>query len=312
MQALGYVPVSADLDPSGTGVLDAYGNPVPVPVINPAAGPVQIDPRMLDPTRYWLLGQIEWWFSVDNLCRDLFLRQSVSGCSVSGQSWFCAKCPADPVVSLSQMDTSGWIPISLIASFNRIKNLTSDIKIVVECMRMTPLLEVSPKDRFVRLAQTWPQWVLPNAQTNEDVKKDFEEASNPSAGSKTGEAEPAAATAEKSTAQQEESASQSNEDKQAGSADVPEPQVNGDVAEEETGAREEASEPASEHQNESAVKASPPPRRGSPPGEPVSCTRRIDLGTLSLTTRLPQQRRMPYLPRRLSHSPSSTLPSRPS
>ena len=78
MQALGYVPVPADLDPSGTGVLDAYGNPVPVPVINPAAGPVQIDPRMLDPTRYWLLGQIEWWFSVDNLCRGLFLRQSVS------------------------------------------------------------------------------------------------------------------------------------------------------------------------------------------------------------------------------------------
>jgi hypothetical protein len=33
MQALGYVPVPADLDPSGTGVLDAYGNPVPVPVI---------------------------------------------------------------------------------------------------------------------------------------------------------------------------------------------------------------------------------------------------------------------------------------
>lgn len=37
-----------------------------------------VDPRILDPTRYWLLGQLEWWFSVDNLCRDLFLRSKVS------------------------------------------------------------------------------------------------------------------------------------------------------------------------------------------------------------------------------------------
>lgn len=186
-----------------------------------------------------------------------------------------------------QMDTSGWIPISLIASFNRIKNLTNDIKIVVECMRMTPLLEVSPKDRFVRLAQTWPQWVLPNAQTNEDVKKDFEEVSNPAAAeSKTGEAESAAAaTAEKPKAQQEEEpALQSNEDKQASSAEAPAPQVNGDVAEEETQAREEASGPASEEQNESAVKASPPPRRGSPPGEPDFLPCRVALSLMTLAS----------------------------
>ena len=177
------------------------------------------------------------------------------------------------------MDTSGWIPISLIASFNRIKNLTSDITIVVECMRMTPLLEVSPKDRFVRLAQTWPQWVLPNAQTNEDVKKDFEEAASNPVESKTGEVEPSA-SAEKPTAQQEEPASQSNEDKQAASAEAPASQTNGDVAEAETQTPQEASGPASEEQNESTVKASPPPRRGSPPGEPSFLACRV---ALSLT-----------------------------
>lgn len=37
-----------------------------------------VDPRVLDPTRYWLLGQLEWYFGVDNLCRDLFLRSKVS------------------------------------------------------------------------------------------------------------------------------------------------------------------------------------------------------------------------------------------
>ncbi|ORY73061.1 hypothetical protein BCR35DRAFT_269055, partial [Leucosporidium creatinivorum] len=93
------------------------------------------DPRVLDPTRYWLLGQLEWWFSVDNLCRDLFLR--------------------------SKMDASGWIDISIIASFNRIKNLTTDQSIVRDTMCFTPLLEVI--DNYVRLRQHWPEWILPNA-----------------------------------------------------------------------------------------------------------------------------------------------------
>lgn len=74
------------------------------------------------------------------------------------------------------MDANGWVLISILASFNRIKNLTSDLAIVVECLRMTPLLEVSPKGTHVRLRQQWPEWVLPNATTNEDVKKEFEDA----------------------------------------------------------------------------------------------------------------------------------------
>jgi hypothetical protein len=74
------------------------------------------------------------------------------------------------------MDANGWVLISILASFNRIKNLTSDLSIVVECLRMTPLLEVSPKGTHVRLRQQWPEWVLPNAAVNEDVKKEFEEA----------------------------------------------------------------------------------------------------------------------------------------
>lgn len=37
----------------------------------------QLDPYSLDPTRYWLLGQIEYYFSLENLCRDMFLRSKV-------------------------------------------------------------------------------------------------------------------------------------------------------------------------------------------------------------------------------------------
>ncbi|KAM0791015.1 hypothetical protein ACM66B_004314 [Microbotryomycetes sp. NB124-2] len=98
------------------------------------AGPV-LDPRTLDPTRYWLLGQLEWWFSVDNLCRDMYLR--------------------------SKMDAEGWIEIGIIAAFNRIQNLTTDVAVVHETMTLTPLLEVV--DGFVRLRQHWPEWVLPSA-----------------------------------------------------------------------------------------------------------------------------------------------------
>lgn len=45
----------------------------------PTFQPLQpvLDPYTLDPTRYWLLGQIEYYFSVDNLCRDMFLRSKV-------------------------------------------------------------------------------------------------------------------------------------------------------------------------------------------------------------------------------------------
>ena len=37
--------------------------------------PVMMTPE--EETKYWLLGQIEYYFSVDNLCRDMFLRSKV-------------------------------------------------------------------------------------------------------------------------------------------------------------------------------------------------------------------------------------------
>lgn len=120
--------------------------------------PQPVDPRVLDPTRYWLLGQLEWWFSVDNLCRDLFLRSKVSGRLQSVPSIRELIIPAS---DFEQMDAAGWIDISLIASFNRIKNLTTDQAIVRDTMCFTPLLEVV--DDYVRLRQHWPDWVLPNA-----------------------------------------------------------------------------------------------------------------------------------------------------
>lgn len=169
------------------------------------------------------------------------------------------------------MDTSGWISISLIASFNRIKNLTNDISIVVECMRMTPLLEVSPKDRFVRLAQTWPQWVLPNAQTNDEVKHDFEEAAKPAAAAPeqvhedklaeekdVGSAAKTAEEATKADAPTSSAATEAVESAPPASEAAPETKEQEDDVEEPASSTSESAE--------AAHKGSPAGRRGSPPG----------------------------------------------
>ena len=84
----GMIPIPIQVDAYGFAVVDAHGYPIPIgggqaPVVQAQIPPGCIDPRQLDPTRYWLLGQLEWWFSVDNLCRDLFLRSKVRLVAVS-------------------------------------------------------------------------------------------------------------------------------------------------------------------------------------------------------------------------------------
>lgn len=90
----------------------------------------------LDPTRSCLLSQLEYYLSSQNMAQDFFLRQ--------------------------RMDDQGWIPISLIASFNRVQKLTTDVNLVRDVLNLSSLTEV--KDEYVRMArEQWKQFVLPNA-----------------------------------------------------------------------------------------------------------------------------------------------------
>ncbi|OWZ33091.1 hypothetical protein C366_05682 [Cryptococcus neoformans Tu401-1] len=90
----------------------------------------------LDPLRFYVLGQVEYYFSMQNLAMDFFLRQ--------------------------QMDSEGWIDIAMIASFNRIKSLTPETSIVRECMILSNYLEV--REDKVRLSGAEShRWVLPDA-----------------------------------------------------------------------------------------------------------------------------------------------------
>ncbi|THU93317.1 hypothetical protein K435DRAFT_584294, partial [Dendrothele bispora CBS 962.96] len=63
------------------------------------------------------------------------------------------------------MDSRGWIPINLIASFNRVKQLTTDEGLVREVMALSSMVEI--RGEFVRIRGVWERYVLPDAQTSQ-------------------------------------------------------------------------------------------------------------------------------------------------
>ncbi|KAJ7550692.1 hypothetical protein O6H91_07G112700 [Diphasiastrum complanatum] len=80
-----------------------------------------------------LVKQIEYYFSIENLCRDIFLR--------------------------SKMDDQGFIPVSVIASFNRVKMLTTNEKLILDALCNSDIVEVQGDK--LRKRNDWPHWLLP-------------------------------------------------------------------------------------------------------------------------------------------------------
>lgn len=63
------------------------------------------------------------------------------------------------------MDSRGWIPISLIASFKRVRTLTPDIALVTDVLILSSIVEV--RDEWVRMGgNQWEPFVLPDAPTS--------------------------------------------------------------------------------------------------------------------------------------------------
>ncbi|KAF8709753.1 hypothetical protein AX14_013481 [Amanita brunnescens Koide BX004] len=106
----------------------------PSPSAPPMPAPRSQLPFALDSTRCWLLGQLEYYLSPQNLAQDFYLRQ--------------------------QMDSKGWIPISTLASFNRVKALTHDYQCVKDVLAISTVLAV--REDWVRM-HGWESFVLPNA-----------------------------------------------------------------------------------------------------------------------------------------------------
>ena len=62
------------------------------------------------------------------------------------------------------MDTRGWIPIPLIASFNRVRQLTTDVQLVREVLTLSSVVQVC--GGMVRM-DGWESFVLPGALVSE-------------------------------------------------------------------------------------------------------------------------------------------------
>ncbi|VDO89427.1 unnamed protein product [Heligmosomoides polygyrus] len=78
--------------------------------------------------------QIEYYFSADNLQKDFFLRR--------------------------KMDAEGFLPITLIASFPRVRSLTQDLALICEGLRDSDKVELSDDGNMVRPRLNPTEWPL--------------------------------------------------------------------------------------------------------------------------------------------------------
>ncbi|GLJ51682.1 hypothetical protein SUGI_1098310 [Cryptomeria japonica] len=105
---------------------------------------------MPDPLALRVIKQIDYYFSVENLCKDVYLR--------------------------SQMDAQGWVPISIIANFNRVHSMTTNINFILDVLRSSNIVEVQGDK--LRKRTDWLKWLpshhnsVPNAQPQQSSNDD--------------------------------------------------------------------------------------------------------------------------------------------
>ncbi|KAK1217164.1 hypothetical protein PQX77_020172 [Marasmius sp. AFHP31] len=114
----------------------ATQRPWPAPLTPLADIPV----TMLDGVRHTLLGQLEYYLSEENMAKDTWLRR--------------------------KMSSDGWIPLSFIAGFHHIKQLTDNLGLVREVLRYSEHIEVSDDQELkgvrVRMRdERWKKFLLP-------------------------------------------------------------------------------------------------------------------------------------------------------
>ncbi|KAG0155476.1 hypothetical protein PDIDSM_1053 [Penicillium digitatum] len=93
--------------------------------------------------------QLEYYFSVDNMCKDMFLRK--------------------------QMDSQGFVPLNVLASFKRVKSLTEDFELLRHVARQLRNVECQIGEDGVdrlRPREKWQQWVLPVDQREPAAQHD--------------------------------------------------------------------------------------------------------------------------------------------
>lgn len=93
--------------------------------------------------------QLEYYFSVDNLCKDMFMRK--------------------------HMDSQGFVFLDFIAGFNRVKALTTDISFLKYVCTQSSIIDYKSgsdgKDRL-RRREGWEQWVLTTSERDPSAQND--------------------------------------------------------------------------------------------------------------------------------------------
>ncbi|KAI4745602.1 hypothetical protein E4T50_04059 [Aureobasidium sp. EXF-12298] len=113
----------------------------PVPAYQPGAEQMYLVPAISQ--------QIEYYFSLDNLVKDTFFRK--------------------------HMDSQGFVFLTFVADFNRLKSLTTDYELLKYVCLNSPNIELRTgqdgKDRL-RNAGDWEMWVLPMAERDPSAQND--------------------------------------------------------------------------------------------------------------------------------------------
>lgn len=98
-----------------------------------------------------LKSQVEYYFSIENLCKDVYLR--------------------------ARMDSQGFVPLHFIASFKRVRDLSADIAMVRAVCELSTEVDLVVGDddvERVRRSESWESFVLPM-----DVREDFAKTHGP-------------------------------------------------------------------------------------------------------------------------------------
>lgn len=147
----GYYPemsgMSQNLSPTNAEMsVYGYQNQIPMPSGLMSAMPYN-EPLNSYAVISLVMRQIEYYFSVDNLCKDMFLRK--------------------------HMDSQGYVPLHVIASFRRIKTLVDDntaydtLRFVCQQLKSIELLSGGQGEDYIRRRENWTDFVLP---MNERIK----------------------------------------------------------------------------------------------------------------------------------------------
>lgn len=107
-----------------------------MPIVAPIPPPTVFFPPPDPQLHAKIVNQIDYYFSNENLIKDTYLRQN--------------------------MDDQGWVPIKLIAGFNKVMLLTDNIQLILDAVRTSNVLEIQGDK--VRRREEWMKWIMPPVQ----------------------------------------------------------------------------------------------------------------------------------------------------